>query len=787
MKHFARFVVHQRIAILALIGLLTVFFLYECTRLTMKTDFNNLLPQKHPFIKVHNMIRGIFGGANQVLIMVQVRDGDVFNQKTLEKVQWITREVEKIPGVDPNKVRSIASSKLKDFKFSSGAMSITTLMFPDIPKNDGEILDLKDKIYSNPRYYGQFVSYDSKKTLIQVDFFEEDIDYDRVFSDLQRIREKTEDANHIINIAGEPMHLGYINFYSDKVLRVIGYTVLAICLMLYIYYRSKRAIFVPLVSAAASAAWGLGFMSLIGFSLDPLIIIIPFLIALMTARHSIQLVARYMEEFNKTLDVRVAAENIIETMSIPGLSGILADAIGIGLIALASIPILVNMAIVCTFWFVATIIMSLIVTPLLLSLIPASEGFIRLTQKQCNLNKADYRVRILAQLGRWIPVRGKWFVVAGTILVTSVGLFYAGQMQVGDFFPGSSILWPFHRYNKDAFRITTSIPLLNPLYIIVEGKEGGYISQGSTLRELDRFQRYLATHDRVMFTYSIANTLPGFLMSSNEDDPRWCHLPREDRVLSFICRRLLYAGEPGTWDKYVDMQDKYGNIVVYCRDKMPATVESIVAHIQKYLEHTPGPPGGKYLLAGGAVGVQAAVRDVIADSQTLNLILALGGVFLLCAITFKSVTAGLLCTIPLAISNVLTFALMGAYHIGLTVNTFPVSSIGIGLGVDYGIYYIGRLLEERDRGLDLKTAVGNALITNGKSIIQIATTLTIGLGMWVFSPLKFQAEMGILLAILLILNMLGALLLIPAMLCIIKPKFFSGVSQSAPAQAAGKN
>jgi predicted RND superfamily exporter protein len=288
---------------------------------------------------------------------------------------------------------------------------------------------------------------------------------------------------------------------------------------------------------------------------------------------------------------------------------------------------------------------------------------------------------------------------------------------------------------------------------------------------MDRFQRYLATHERVMFTYSIVNSLPGFLMSSNEDDPRWCHLPREDRVLSFICRRLLYAGEPGTWDRYVDMQDKYGNIVVYCRDKMPATVESIIKHIQNYLKDTPGPPGGKYLLAGGAVGVQAAVRDVIADSQTMNLVLALGGVFVLCTLTFRSIAAGLLCTIPLAISNVLTFALMGAYHIGLTVNTFPVSSIGIGLGVDYGIYYLGRLLEERDCGCDLKTAVANALTTNGKSIIQIATTLTIGLGLWIFSPLKFQAEMGMLLAILLLLNMLGALLLIPAMLCIFKPKF----------------
>ncbi len=771
MKKFSEFIVRQRLSILTLIGLLTAFFLYQCSSLTMKTDFNNLLPQKHPFIKVHNMIRNIFGGANQVLIMVQVRDGDIFNQKTLEKVQWITREAEKIPGVDPYKIRSLASSKLKDFKFSAGTMAINPLMFPDLPKNEQEMQDLKDKIFSNPRYYGQYVAYDSKKTLVMVDFFEQDLDYNTIFQLLSRIREHTEDENHIVSIAGEPMHLGYINYYSAQVLCVIGCTVLAICIMLYIYYRSKRAIFVPLVSAAASAVWGLGFMSLIKYSLDPLIIILPFLIALMTARHSIQLVARYMEEFDKTGDIRQAAEHIIETMFVPGFTGILTDALGIGLIALAAIPILVNMAIVCTFWLIATIIMSLIVTPLILSCIPASDGFIRLARKLRNIKQADYRVRFLAMLGRWIPARGKWYVVAGTVTVTSVGLFFAGQMQVGDFFPGSSILWPFHRYNKDAFRITTSIPLLNPLYIIVEGTEGGFISKGSTLREIDRFQRYLATHDRVMFTYSIVNSLPGFFMSSNEDDPQWCHLPKDDRTLSFLCRRLLYAGEPGTWDRYVDMQDKYGNIVVYCRDKMPATVESIVAHIQKYLKDTPGPPGGTYLLAGGAVGVQAAVRDVIADSQTLNLILALGGVFLLCAITFKSATAGLLCTIPLAISNVLTFALMGAYHIGLTVNTFPISSIGIGLGVDYGIYYIGRLLEERDRGCDLKTAVANALTTNGRSIIQIATTLTIGLGMWVFSPLKFQAEMGMLLAILLVLNMLGALLLIPAMLCIFKPKF----------------
>jgi len=348
---------------------------------------------------------------------------------------------------------------------------------------------------------------------------------------------------------------------------------------------------------------------------------------------------------------------------------------------------------------------------------------------------------------------------------------------VGDFFPGSSILWPFHRYNKDAFRITFSMPLLNPLYVILEGDEGGFVTKGSTLREMNRFQRYMNKHDRVMFTYSIANTLPGFMMASYESDPQWFHIPKEDRVMSFIARKLLYTGEPGTWDRYVDMQDKYANIVIYCRDKMPKTIESVVAYIQKYLDENPEPEGGKYLLAGGAVGVQAGVREVIEGAQIWNLIFALGGVFLFCAINFRSVVAGFILTVPLAISNILTFALMGAYHIGLTVNTYPVASVGIGLGVDYGIYFMSRLLEETKNGTDLDQAVSLTLRSNGKAIIQIATTLTVGLMIWVFSSLKFQAEMGALLAILLFLNMLGALFLIPAMTCIIRPKFLTGLKE----------
>ena len=185
-----------------------------------------------------------------------------------------------------------------------------------------------------------------------------------------------------------------------------------------------------------------------------------------------------------------------------------------------------------------------------------------------------------------------------------------------------------------------------------------------------------------------------------------------------------------------------------------------------------------YRLAGGAIGVQAAVNEVINQSQMWNLILALGGVFFCVMIQYRSIAAGLILTIPLCISNLTAFALMGIYQVGLTVSTYPVSSIGVGLGVDYGIYFLSRLVEEKKLTDDINEAIINTLKSNGKSIVAIATTLTVGLIFWIFSSLKFQAQMGALLAVLLFLNMLGALLLVPSLVAIFRPRFVTRIKKS---------
>jgi hypothetical protein len=817
----AEFIIQKRNYFITAILIVSIFFGYHATRLKVYTNFGDLLPQKHPYIQLHNKIRNVFGGANQVLIMVQVRKGDIFNVKTLWKVKYLTEQLEKVPGVDSYKIYSIAHPKAKEIKVKTGEMIVAAVMFPNIPSTPEELNGLKKKVYSDPKFYGSIVSLDSKKTLIMVDFFEEEVDYVAIFNAIQKLRTemkikkdvvdlwkakglwndkdlirmegedyivKMEDDNHIVNIAGEPMHLGYVRYHSKQVLGILGLTVLATCVVLYFYFKSKRGVFVPIFNASFSAVWGLGFMGLMGYHLDPLILVLPFLISLMTARHSMQLMARYLEEIGRGKDVRTSCKILIEQMFFPGLTSIITDAFGIAIVAVATIPILTIMSISCAFWSIATVILSLLFAPLLLSYFPASKRmYAQMEEDERKKAKKNWLDRILMALGPWICAKGKWVIVGITVVITSVGLVYSAKIQVGDFFPGSSILWPFHRYNLDAFRITFSMPMLNPMYIIVQKDEnappptgeqvGDFIAKAPTLREIDKFQRFMGTHERVMFSQSIVNPLPGFFMGSHDNDPNWYCLPKNDMLLSFLYKHLIYNSAPGDWDRFVNQQDTAANVIIYCRDKMPKTVKGVVDKVKEYISKHSTLKGGEFLLAGGAIGTQAGVREVIAESQTFNLILALTGVWLFCAMNFRSIMAGLILTIPLAISNIIAFALMGAYNIGLTVNTYPVSSVGIGLGVDYGIYFVGRLLEEMRTADGINDAISRTIISNGRSIWVIATTLTIGLALWVFSPLKFQAEMGILLALLLLMNMFGALLLVPSMIVIIKPKFVTEVGK----------
>ena len=348
MKRLADIIIGKRGIFLTVLTMLTLFFFYLIvTRLTVKTSFDDLLPTNHPYTKLYYEIRNRFGGANKVVIMIQVRDkedggqySDIFNYETLKKIRDISDDAYKMKAADPFKVFSLAGNNVKDIKMTAWGMQVTSVMYPDIPETPEQIAQLRRTVYGSPMCYPGLVSLDSKKTIITVDFFEEQLDYDVCFKELKAIREKYEDKNHIIAISGEPMHLGYINSYIKDILKVLAYTTIAMMLWFLFCFRTKRGMLLPIIAAAVSAIWGLGFLSLKKFNLDPLAMVLPFLIAAMAASHAAQVIKRYMEDAAKLGNSPDAAKSVIQHLFTPAFASIITEAGGLVVIALVPIPIL---------------------------------------------------------------------------------------------------------------------------------------------------------------------------------------------------------------------------------------------------------------------------------------------------------------------------------------------------------------------------------------------------------------------------------------------------------------
>jgi uncharacterized protein len=818
MKRLADIIIEKRGIFLAVLTALTLFFAYQIvTRLTVKTSFDDLLPTNHPYTKLYYEIRNRFGGANKVVIMIQVRDKedggqytDIFNYETLKKIRDISDDAYKMKAVDPFKVLSLAGNNVKDVKMTAWGMQLTTVMYPDIPETPEQIAQLRRTVYGNPMCYPGLVSLDSKKTIVTLDFFEDKLDYDVCFKELKAIRAKYEDTNHIIAISGEPMHLGYINSYIIDILKVLAYTTIAMMLWFLICFRTKRGMLVPILAAGVSAIWGLGFLSLKKFNLDPLAMVLPFLIAAMAASHAAQVIKRFMEDAAKLGNAKDAAKSVIEHLFTPAFASIITEAGGLIVIALVPIPILNKICIACCYWAFITVVIDMILVPILLSFMP-----VRALQ-----DKKGLLDRALQGSGRWIAAWGKWPILAVSAFLLVWGTMVSSKLTIGNNVPGSEVFWPWHRYNVDSFRITFAMPLLNPLYIIVESDRPQGIANPRVLRDITSFIRYMSmTPDmRVMFTLSILGQIPGRNQGVNDNDPNWRFTPSEDTQLMLLYRTVIDGGGPGAWDMYIDNEDMVANIMIFCRDKTEETISKVMGRVKDFIRNEsvfgfkaddvkregfdkfvywidsmvrkpepplpdkpplPETPVVHYRLAGGAVGVQAAINECLSIYHFWTFAIAVLIVVLCVWVSFKSFVAAILITIPLIISNALALSFMVLMNppLPLTTATLPVSAVGIGLGVSYGIYLVSRIIEEYKASGGLDDAICTALGTTGKAIIFIATTLTIGIAFWFTSKMMFQALMGLLLAIILIFNMLGALFIVPSLLLVFKPKFITRASK----------
>jgi predicted RND superfamily exporter protein len=765
---FSRLVIRFRWVFIIFCLIVTLFFLYILRDLDVQTNLGDFAPQKHPYMQVQNELTRIFGGLNQVSIAVKVKEGDIFNYQTLSKVDRITRKLYLMEGINAGRVISLSARKVKNvIATPEGFISERLMRYP--PKDREGIAKLRIIATRNPLIYGVMVSKDLKSTLIQADF-ESSVPSKRIFKELNQILRPEEDSNTKVYLAGRPILEGWLNFYLPKMSRVFLGALILMVVILFIAFRSKRGVILPIASSLMAVSWGVGSLVFFGFSLNATTILVPFLILALGISHSLQFIKRYYEEVKKDLKSREAALITLKELFIPAASSLTTD--GIGFLSLLVIPLdmIRSMAIASGIGVLSIFFTTVIFIPAILSFLPRPKRIeIEREEKYTFIN------RVLAGISGLIQHRfGRWIVIGSFFVLALVGLKGASQIVVGDNEPGSAILYPGSPYNLAESFVNQQFSGSNPYYVFIKGKKKDSLLDSRALEEMESLQKYLRENTPQMgYSLCLVDYIKGLNSAMFGGDLSYFVIPEDSRTIAEYLFLYSISSFPGDFDPVVSPDYRFANLKIDLKDHKSTTIENIITLTKDWIEKYHHNKSIEFHYAGGDIGILAAINEIISRVLPLNIIQVSVLVFLCISVAYGSIVAGALLLLPLAFSIFLTFGIMGMLGITLTVETLPLAALGIGLGVDYGIYVVSRFRRENslNNDLPLKEIVYKSLVTSGKAVFFTCITVAIGVFSWLFSDIKLQARLGLALGSLLVLNMLGALILLPCLISIIRPGF----------------
>jgi len=773
----ARSAIRHRWITLAILAALTAFFAAGLPRVELRTVFSDLFPSSHPFVETYKDHPN-FGNPLTVNILVKRKDGDIYNPETLKKVWDLTRDVDLAPAVDHDQILSIATEKARYAEATPYGIETKPLMDDHPPATAAEIAELRERISKSPNVQRFMISEDQKGTLIQATFIERLLDYGETFEYLQRLVEEARDADHEVHMAGQPALTGWVYRYEIQMVSIFAVTGIALVLALLVYTRNFVGVVAPVLASVVAAVWGFGFVGWLGAPIEPLIMVVPLLLVARSFSHCVQFIERYYEIYDQVGDRKQAAEIALGVMFAPGALGIVTDAAGLFLIAVAPIPALERLALFCGFWAAVLIPTNVFLTPIILSWLPAPRNAAEIVGKSGSGGTHGLIKSGLAALASLTYGRRATFTALVVAVLFALAFAKTFDMRTGNPVEGSALLWEDSEFNRAVVEINDGFPGLNTLEVIFEAEDqtgpDRAVRKAETVQAMQRLQ-YLMEHGSYPPEASLS--FADYLGEANRlfagGNPKWAPLDPNDAAVAAATGALLLGTSPKAFSHVADFEQRNGTVSFWFKDNKQETVDGALAAARESLERM----GTDYenfniRLGSGTIALQQSINDTIEDYRWIILALLNAVILVTCSLAYRSLAAGLLLLVPVNMSNIFLDAVMTQMGIGLDVNTLPIAAIGIGVGIDYGIYLLSRICEETAHENDVARAINASITTTGKAIFFTATIVLIGILPWYFlSDLKFLADMGLLLVMVMLINMIIALIVIPLLVWFFRPKF----------------
>jgi predicted RND superfamily exporter protein len=788
LDRFCWFLAKHRLIVLLLIFVVTGVFLYGSLKIKGEVILQELFPYDHPYLKLHARFSQVFGsGGSGVVIALKAKKGDIFSEGFLTKIQRMTEEVTLWPEVYRVLTFSIASRSVKVVKaLKKGEIKIEPLMWPDVPKNSQEMALLQKHIFSDPAYSGILVSRDGTAALLLTEF-KENISYEQVFHLLQKLKKDYSDGESSVHIVGFPMLMGWIYSLRPQIFNVFLISIIGmIVVLLIIFYGNFLGMIVVMGSTLICTVWGLGFTGFTGINFSPMVYVLAFLVGARMVGNAHQITYRYFEELHSCGNDRLKASyETMRSMFMPNAAAVAADVAGFGVLFIAKIVLMQHIAIIMSFWMASIVLMAFLV-PAICSLIPLKVASERWAKESCHV---DWLAKFMMSITRFaIGPRSRYAVWTIILVFGAFCLWQTSKLKIGDPTPGSPVFWPYHTYNEDQALINRTFDASSEnLMLFYEGQKGS-VYNPVVLTTFEGFERHMRKRlpDIYKSSGSIVNMVKMVNETFHDGDALWHELPRNQTLLTGLMGYVRENTDRGTLNRYVDDGMERAQVTLYFSDHTSENLHRIREAAYEFFKDTSMKiEKGEYKLAGGRIGMEIALNEEMKRSHMLIDLTVYAAIFIVCAFSFMSITAGLMLTLPLILANSVAAGYMALSNIGLSINTLPVAAIGAGVGVDFAIYLYARSKEEFAlMSGDWNEVIIQSMCTCGKAVIYTGLTIVVPIITWYFlSDMKFQAQVGFYLSMIMVTNVILTLVFHP-MVIYFKPKFISGKKKVLAASEA---
>jgi len=753
-----RLIFSNRPVILGLFLLITAFLAFNASQIKPDASFERLIPLEHPFII--NMLDNrddLENLGNSIRVAVSVKSGDVFNKSYMETLSEITDELFYLPGVDRSGMKSLWTPNVRWIEVTEEGFQGGPVIPDGYDGSDSSLEALRQNVLKSGQV-GRLVADDFKSTIVYVPLFEinpetnEPLDYKDFSLQLEeKVRDQYRAKNPNINI-----HIiGFAKKVGDLIEGISSVAIFALITIgltltfLFIYSRCVTGTLVPVITSIVAVVWQLGILNLLGYGIDPYSVLVPFLVFAIGISHGVQIVNQIAVEMAHGYNPLMSARLSFRALVRPGILALISDAFGFLTLLFIEIDVIKDLAVAAGVGVAVIIVTNLVLHPVIISYVGLSKGGLK-HAKHVELH-GDKKWRALSFMAH--PSVAPISVLIA-ILGCGIGLYYQKDLKIGDLDKGAPELRPDSRYNLDNDYIISNYSTSADIMVVMIKTPVEMCSTYELMDVMDRMQWKLENTQGVESTASLVTVSKHVTKALNEGSLKWFELSRNESIINSSIQRAPSG--------MVNSDCSMTPLIIYLEDHEADTLDLVIDTLKELIDYYPS-ENYTFLLAAGNAGVEAATNQVISKAKNVMLISVYSVVSILCLITFRSLAAVICIVTPLALTSVLCEALMAQLGIGIKVATLPVIALGVGIGVDYGIYIYSQLETKLRQGIALQEAYFQTLRTTGKAVCFTGITLGIGVFTWIFSPIKFQADMGVLLFFMFIWNMVGSLWLLPAM------------------------